>query len=355
MLRPFLALYAGGHGRPGRQLPLRGHRPGGLRGRGHEDPGAVPGRQQGRTAIAAVPTEMVEALALIGPPEKIRDDLEAWKEAVVTTMLVSGPPAAAPGAGRDRAVTRSTEGDGVEKHFVVGARPADGVRRHGARRSRERPDDPVSSTATRRRAPVAGGHPPPDRPGAASLPTSIGMGDSDKLADSGPTATPSPSTAGSSTPSSRRARADRRRAASCWWGTTGARRWGSTGPAAIPGAVDGIAYMEAIVCPGHLGRLAGRGPGDLPGCSGRRAGEELILERELLRREDPARVGAVAPVGRGDGGLPPPVRRPGRGPPPDAHLAPPDPHRRRAGRCRRRSSRPTASGSAPTTRRRSCS
>jgi hypothetical protein len=35
---------------------------------------------------------MVEAMALIGPPEKIRDDLEAWKEGVVTTLLVSGPP-----------------------------------------------------------------------------------------------------------------------------------------------------------------------------------------------------------------------------------------------------------------------
>ena len=34
---------------------------------------------------------MVEAFALVGPPEKIRDDLEAWKESVVTTLLISGP------------------------------------------------------------------------------------------------------------------------------------------------------------------------------------------------------------------------------------------------------------------------
>lgn len=42
-------------------------------------------------AIAAVPTRLVEEIALIGPPEKIRDELAAWEESVVTTMLVQGP------------------------------------------------------------------------------------------------------------------------------------------------------------------------------------------------------------------------------------------------------------------------
>ncbi len=42
-------------------------------------------------AIAAVPTKLVEEIALIGPPEKIRDELRAWEESVVTTMLVQGP------------------------------------------------------------------------------------------------------------------------------------------------------------------------------------------------------------------------------------------------------------------------
>jgi F420-dependent oxidoreductase-like protein len=41
-------------------------------------------------ATAAVPTELVEATALIGPREKIRDDLEAWNESLVTTLLVGG-------------------------------------------------------------------------------------------------------------------------------------------------------------------------------------------------------------------------------------------------------------------------
>lgn len=41
-------------------------------------------------AIASVPTRMIEDFCLIGPREKIRDDLEAWKSSRVTTMLVGG-------------------------------------------------------------------------------------------------------------------------------------------------------------------------------------------------------------------------------------------------------------------------
>lgn len=44
-----------------------------------------------KEAIAAVPTKLVEELSLIGPPEKIRDELAAWEESVVTTLLVQGP------------------------------------------------------------------------------------------------------------------------------------------------------------------------------------------------------------------------------------------------------------------------
>ena len=42
-------------------------------------------------AAAAVPTKLVEELALIGPPEKIRHDLEAWRDSPVTTILIAGP------------------------------------------------------------------------------------------------------------------------------------------------------------------------------------------------------------------------------------------------------------------------
>ena len=41
-------------------------------------------------AIAAVPTAMVEEMASVGPQAKIRDDLEAWKASMVTTMLIGG-------------------------------------------------------------------------------------------------------------------------------------------------------------------------------------------------------------------------------------------------------------------------
>jgi F420-dependent oxidoreductase-like protein len=41
-------------------------------------------------AAAKVPTRLVEDIALIGPKEKIRDDLEMWRESVVTTLLVHG-------------------------------------------------------------------------------------------------------------------------------------------------------------------------------------------------------------------------------------------------------------------------
>jgi len=44
-------------------------------------------------ATAAVPRQLVEDVALIGPPEKIRDDLEMWSESIVSTLLVSGDAA----------------------------------------------------------------------------------------------------------------------------------------------------------------------------------------------------------------------------------------------------------------------
>ena len=55
-------------------------------------------------AAAAVPTQLLEQLTLIGPKEKIRHDLEAWRESIVTTLLVGGDPADA--AHRSRARTR---------------------------------------------------------------------------------------------------------------------------------------------------------------------------------------------------------------------------------------------------------
>ncbi len=44
-------------------------------------------------AAAAVPTKLIEQLTLIGSKEKIRHDLEAWRDSIVTTVLVGGDPA----------------------------------------------------------------------------------------------------------------------------------------------------------------------------------------------------------------------------------------------------------------------
>jgi hypothetical protein len=43
-------------------------------------------------AGAKVPRALIEELSLIGPREKIRDDLAKWRESAVTTLLVSGDP-----------------------------------------------------------------------------------------------------------------------------------------------------------------------------------------------------------------------------------------------------------------------
>jgi F420-dependent oxidoreductase-like protein len=43
-------------------------------------------------AAAAVPTKLVEQLTLIGPTDKIRHDLEAWRDSIVTTLLIGGDP-----------------------------------------------------------------------------------------------------------------------------------------------------------------------------------------------------------------------------------------------------------------------
>jgi F420-dependent oxidoreductase-like protein len=46
-------------------------------------------------AAAAIPRELIERLSLIGPPDKLRHDLEPWRESAVTTLLVSGDAALA--------------------------------------------------------------------------------------------------------------------------------------------------------------------------------------------------------------------------------------------------------------------
>ena len=91
LLRPTLALYIGGMGARDRSF----HKDVFER-LGYADACAkiqdhyLAGRKN--DAAAEVPLEMVQDVYLIGPPEKIRDDVQRWRETCVTTMLVSGPP-----------------------------------------------------------------------------------------------------------------------------------------------------------------------------------------------------------------------------------------------------------------------
>ncbi|MCW3041656.1 MAG: luciferase family protein [Solirubrobacterales bacterium] len=92
LLRPMYALYFGGMGAKGTNF--------------HADVAVRMGFEADVTRItelylggrkdeaaAAVPTALIEQLALIGPPAKIRHDLEAWRDSQVTTLLISGDAA----------------------------------------------------------------------------------------------------------------------------------------------------------------------------------------------------------------------------------------------------------------------
>jgi len=91
MIRPRFALYFGGMGARSmnfhREVPVR---------MGYEAEARriqelyLEGRKD--EAAAAVPTKLIEQLALIGPADKIRHDLEAWRDSSVTSLLIAGPP-----------------------------------------------------------------------------------------------------------------------------------------------------------------------------------------------------------------------------------------------------------------------
>ncbi|HEY5515950.1 MAG TPA: LLM class F420-dependent oxidoreductase [Pengzhenrongella sp.] len=88
-VRPFIALYAGGMGAKGANF----HRDA-LARLGYSDAcdeiqaHYLAGRRA--EAAAAVPLELVEDVALVGPPAKIRTELAAWERTAVTTIIVQG-------------------------------------------------------------------------------------------------------------------------------------------------------------------------------------------------------------------------------------------------------------------------
>ncbi len=86
-LRPHVALYVGGMGAKGRNFYNSL-----VRRYGWEEEAEqiqelyLAGRQ--REAIAAVPDELVDAVSLVGPKERIAERLEAWRETPVTTLVL---------------------------------------------------------------------------------------------------------------------------------------------------------------------------------------------------------------------------------------------------------------------------
>jgi F420-dependent oxidoreductase-like protein len=92
-IRPYYALYFGGMGAKEANfhanVPIR---------MGYEDQIRrvqdlyLDGHKE--QAAAALPTELLEQLTLIGTADRIRHDLGAWRESIATTLLVSGDPPA---------------------------------------------------------------------------------------------------------------------------------------------------------------------------------------------------------------------------------------------------------------------
>jgi F420-dependent oxidoreductase-like protein len=89
-LKPYLALYVGGMGAKGKNFYNAL-----VRRYGWEDAAEeiqnlyLDGKQ--REAIAAVPDDLVDAVCLVGPKERIAERLAAWRETPVTTLVLGTP------------------------------------------------------------------------------------------------------------------------------------------------------------------------------------------------------------------------------------------------------------------------
>ncbi len=90
-VRPMLALYIGGMGAKGANFHYEV-----FARMGYEDACAqiqelyLAGRKD--EAAAAVPLELVEQVALVGPKAKIAEELPAWRDSLVTTLVIGGSP-----------------------------------------------------------------------------------------------------------------------------------------------------------------------------------------------------------------------------------------------------------------------
>jgi F420-dependent oxidoreductase-like protein len=86
-LRPHVALYVGGMGAKGRNFYNSLVRRYGWEDEAERIQELYLGGKQ-REAIAAVPDELVDAVSLVGPKERIAERLAAWRETPVTTLIL---------------------------------------------------------------------------------------------------------------------------------------------------------------------------------------------------------------------------------------------------------------------------
>jgi F420-dependent oxidoreductase-like protein len=91
MVRPAIALYIGGMGAA--SMNFHANHFGRL---GYEAEVAkiqelfLSGRKM--EAVGAVPTRLVEDIALVGPAAKIRDELQLWESTLITSLIIQAPP-----------------------------------------------------------------------------------------------------------------------------------------------------------------------------------------------------------------------------------------------------------------------
>lgn len=95
MVRPFVALYVGGMGAPGANF----HRDAVVRlgyGEASDEVAARWAAGDRAGAAAAVPTQLVRDIALVGTADDLREQIVAWRSTAVTTLVVQGDPRALP-------------------------------------------------------------------------------------------------------------------------------------------------------------------------------------------------------------------------------------------------------------------
>lgn len=95
MVRPFVALYVGGMGAPGANF----HRDAVDRlgyGEASDEVAARWAAGDRAGAAAAVPTQLVRDIALVGTADDLREQIVAWRSTAVTTLVVQGDPRALP-------------------------------------------------------------------------------------------------------------------------------------------------------------------------------------------------------------------------------------------------------------------